>query len=137
MLSPPPFSTYGFQKPAAEYFAKGAWEQHKSPYTNARPFNSYWNRRRKSSQGDVEIKSGNVKLAMSRVVPDIIQKIIKGQNPLHILGDGQQIRHYTYGGDLAEGIRLCIEHPNALNNDFNLSAATATSVIELAEIIWR
>ena len=73
---------------------------------------------------------------MSHVVPDIIQKIIKGQDPLHILGDGQQIRHYTYGGDLAEGIRLCIEHPSALNDDFNLSTATATSVIELAEIIW-
>ena len=25
LLSPPPFSTYGFQKLAAEYFAKGAW----------------------------------------------------------------------------------------------------------------
>src|SRR3954470_16162883 len=25
--SPPPISTYGFQKLAAEYFAKGAWEQ--------------------------------------------------------------------------------------------------------------
>ena len=73
---------------------------------------------------------------MSHVVPDLIQKIIKGQDPLHILGDGQQIRHYTYGGDLAEGIRLCIEHPSALNDDFNLSTATATSVIELAEIIW-
>jgi len=136
LLSPPPFSTYGFQKLAAEYFAKGAWEQYKLPYTIARPFNCIGIGEGRAL-GDVEIKSGNVKLAMSHVVPDIIQKIIKGQNPLHILGDGQQIRHYTYGGDLAEGIRLCIEHPKALNNDFNLSTATATSVIELAEIIWN
>ena len=38
---------------------------------------------------------------MSHVVPDLVQKILKGQDPLHILGDGNQIRHYTYGGDLA------------------------------------
>ncbi len=37
--SPPPVSTYGFQKLASEYFAKGAWEQFKLPYTIVRPFN--------------------------------------------------------------------------------------------------
>ena len=36
-------------------------------------------------------------------------KILKGQDPLHILGDGHQVRHYTYGGDLAHGIRLAME----------------------------
>ena len=29
---------------------------------------------------------GNVKLAMSHVVPDLVQKVLKGQDPLHILG---------------------------------------------------
>ena len=58
---------------------------------------------------------------MSHVVPDLVQKILKGQDPLHILGDGDQVRHYTYGGDLARGIRLAIESPAALNEDFNLS----------------
>ena len=37
--SPPPLSTYGFQKLATEYFAKAAWEQYKLPYTIVRPFN--------------------------------------------------------------------------------------------------
>ena len=36
---PPPFSTYGFQKLATEYFAKGAYEQYKLPFTIVRPFN--------------------------------------------------------------------------------------------------
>jgi nucleoside-diphosphate-sugar epimerase len=56
---------------------------------------------------------------------------------LHILGKGDQVRHYTYGGDLARGIRLCIEHPLALNQDFNISTPTATTVLELAQTIWR
>ena len=60
---------------------------------------------------------------MSHVVPDLVQKIVKGQDPLHILGDGNQIRHYTYGGDLAQGIVDCMEHPAALNEDFNISTA--------------
>ena len=32
--------------------------------------------------------SGNVKLALSHVVPDLVLKVLKGQDPLHILGDG-------------------------------------------------
>ena len=81
--------------------------------------------------------SGNVKLAMSHVVPDLVQKVLKGQDPLHILGDGRQVRHYTYGGDLARGIRLAIESPAAPNEDFNLSTDRSTTVLELAELIWH
>lgn len=133
---PPPLSTYGFQKLACEYFARGAHEQYKLPYTIIRPFNCVGTGE-KRALCDTEILSGNVKLAMSHVVPDLVQKILKGQDPLHILGDGTQIRHYTYGGDLAAGIRLCIESPAAVNEDFNLSTPVSTTVIELAEVIWN
>jgi nucleoside-diphosphate-sugar epimerase len=133
---PPPLSTYGFQKLACEYFAKGAWEQYRLPYTIVRPFNCVGTGE-KSAMTDRKILSGNIKLAMSHVVPDLVQKILKGQSPLHILGNGSQIRHYTYGGDLARGIRICIESEAALNEDFNLSTAEGTTVLELAEIIWR
>jgi UDP-glucose 4-epimerase len=83
------------------------------------------------------VLSGNIKLAMSHVVPDLVQKVLKGQDPLHILGSGNQVRHYTYGGDLARGIRVCIENPKAMNEDFNLSTAVPTTVLELAEVIWK
>ena len=132
---PPPRSTYGFQKLACEYFAQGAWEQYQLPYTIIRPFNCVGTGE-KRALCDNEISSGNIKLAMSHVVPDLVQKIVKGQDPLHILGSGNQIRHYTYGGDLARGIRLCIENDAAVNEDFNLSTPVSTSVLELAEKIW-
>lgn len=86
--------------------------------------------------GEVEVFSDNVTLAMSHVGPDLIQKIEKGQDPLHILGDGTQVRHYTYGGDLAKGIVLAMAHPAAINEDFNLSTSQLTTVLELAETIW-
>ena len=132
---PPPMSTYGFQKLACEYFTKGAWEQYHLPYTILRPFNCI-GIGEKRALCDKEILSGNIKLAMSHVVPDLVQKISKGQNPLHILGSGKQIRHYTYGGDLAEGIRMCVESENAINQDFNLSTDVSTTVLELAKLIW-
>ena len=135
LTSPPPISTYGFQKLASEYFAKGALEQYGLPYTIVRPFNCVGIGERRALR-DTDIMSGNVKLALSHVVPDLVLKVMKGQDPLHILGDGSQVRHYTYGGDLARGIRLALESPDALNNDFNLSTARSTTVLELAECIW-
>jgi nucleoside-diphosphate-sugar epimerase len=132
----PPLSSYGFQKLAVEYFARAAWDQYQLPYTLVRPFNCVGIGEGRAV-GDVDVLSGNVKLAMSHVVPDLVQKVVKGQDPLHILGDGSQVRHYTYGGDLAQGIVTAMEHPAAANEDFNLSTATSTTVLELAEIIWR
>ena len=133
---PPPLSTYGFQKLACEYFAQGAWEQYRLPYTVIRPFNCV-GVGEKRALCDKIISSGNVRMAMSHVIPDLIQKILKGQDPLHILGAGNQIRHYTYGGDLARGIRLCIESDKAVNEDFNLSTPVSTMVLEVAEQIWN
>ena len=132
----PPLSSYGFQKLAVEYYAKAAWDQYKLPYTIVRPFNCVGVGESRAL-GDEEILSGNVKLAMSHVVPDLVQKIVKGQDPLHILGSGEQIRHYTYGGDLARGIVTAMEHEDATNEDFNLSTAESTSVMQLAEAIWK
>jgi len=147
---PPPSSTYGFQKLACKYYAKGAWEQYQLPFTIIQPFNCVGIGEHRSLRGcgagaanleviDKEkgVVSGNIKLAMSHVEPDLIQKLLKGQDPLHILGDGKQVRHYTYGGDLARGIRMCIESPSAINNDFNISTETSTTVLELAELVWK
>lgn len=136
LKSPPPQSTYGFQKLACEYFAKGAFEQYGLPYTIIRPFNCIGTGEQRALC-DKEVLSGNVKLAMSHVVPDLVQKVLKGQDPLHILGKGNQIRHYTYGGDLARGIRLAVESKKTLNQDLNLSTNVSTTVLELAELIWN
>ena len=132
---PPPLSSYGFQKLAVEYFARAAHLQYGLPYTICRPFNCVGIGEGRALT-DVDVKSGNISLAMSHVVPDLVQKLVKGQRPLHILGDGNQIRHYTYGGDLARGIIMAMESPAAINDDFNLSTATSTTVLQLAELIW-
>jgi nucleoside-diphosphate-sugar epimerase len=108
---PPPRSSYGFQKLAVEYYARAAWEQHRLPYTIERPFNC------------VGVGEGRA--------------LGEAEDPLHILGSGEQVRHYTYGGDLARGIALAMEHEAARNEDFNLSTAESTTVLDLAALIWR
>lgn len=133
---PPPSSTYGFQKLSCEFFAKGAYEQYGLPYTIVRPFNCI-GIGEEESIAEHEVTSGNIKLNLSHVVPDLILKCLKGQDPLRIFGSGNQIRHYTNGLDIARGIRICLEHPNALNNDFNISNPHSTTVLELAEMIWK
>jgi nucleoside-diphosphate-sugar epimerase len=135
-MVPPPRSSYGFQKLAVEYFARAAWDQYQLPFTIVRPFNCVGIGESRALR-DAEVSSGEIKLAMSHVVPDLVQKVLKGQDPLRILGSGRQVRHYTYGGDLARGIVTAMAHPLALGEDFNLSTAASTTVAELAELIWR
>ena len=133
--SPPPRSTYGLQKLSTEYYARAARDQHHLPYTLIRPFNCVGigegrplSRRR--------CGSANVELATRHVVPELVRKALSGQDPMHILGDGRQIRHYIAGVDLAKGIRLCMELPQAVDEDFNLASAEATTVWDLARLIW-
>jgi UDP-glucose 4-epimerase len=136
LTSPPPQSTYGFQKLACEYFARGAWEQYQLPYTIVRPFNCVGIGEGRALNAPA-ILSGNVKLAMSHVLPDLVMKVLSGQDPLRLLGSGNQVRHYTYGGDVARGIRMALESERGLNEDFNISTAKSTTVLELAELVWR
>jgi nucleoside-diphosphate-sugar epimerase len=133
---PPPASTYGFQKLAVEYFTQGAREQYGLPYTIVRPFNCVGIGERRAV-ADASLERGNLKIATSHVLPDLVIKVLRGDDPLHIFGDGAQVRHYTYGGDLARGIRLAMESDRAINDDFNLSTDDSTTVRELAEIVWN
>lgn len=132
---PPPLSVYGFQKLAAEFWAKAYWEQDKLPYTIVRPFNAV-GLGEEDAVGDEEVLSGNVKLMMSHVLPDLINKCLKGQDPLHILGTGEQVRCYTHGHDIARGIVMAMQSEAGENEAFNISSSRATTVLELAKMVW-
>ena len=133
---PPPFSTYGFQKLASEYFAKGAWEQYGLPYTIIRPFNCVGVGEDKALS-ESKITSGNIELMLSHVIPDLINKIKLGQNPLHIFGSGYQTRCFTNGADIARGIRLSLQSEKTINKAYNISTTEAITIIGLAERLWE
>jgi UDP-glucose 4-epimerase len=135
MSSPPPVSTFGFQKLAAEYFAQGAWEQYRLPSTILRLSNVVGvGERRLPGPG---IGNGELKLALNNAVPELARRILLGEDPVHVVGRGDQIRPYTFAGDAARGIRVAMESDRARGEVFNISSPEGTTVVELAERIWR
>jgi len=134
--SPPPRTTYGLQKLASEYLVRAAAAQHGLPVVIARPFNCVGAGER-AAPGDPAGRSGQLTMTFSHVIPDLVRKVALGQDPLRLLGDGRQVRHFTHARDLALGLRCCAEHPAALGEDFNLASPHGHSVLEVAEGIWR
>ena len=130
---PPPPSLYGLQKLACEYFARAAWQQYRLPYTIIRPCGCVGPG---TSASNLELLPGNHKLAMSHVVPEVVHKVLQGQDPLHLLGDGEQLRSFTHGQDIARGIVACMLAPAATNQELNIAAAKAASVLDVARLAW-
>jgi len=123
---PPPVTAYGFSKLSGEYYCRAFREQHGLRYAIIRPFNAYG-----PDEGAGE------EIGAAHVIPDLIDKVLGGQDPLEILGDGSQTRCFTHVRDIARGIALALERPEAEDEDFNLSAARETRILDLARMIWE
>ncbi len=121
---PPPLTGYGFSKLIAEYIARTYHDEYSVPYVIVRPFNAY---------GPGENTGDWVGYA--HIIPDLVDKVLSGQYPLEILGNGNQIRSYTYVDDVANGIIFAAEHGE--NDDFNIGTGAETNVTELAEMVWN
>jgi len=122
---PPPVSSYGFSKLIGEQYCQSFWDEHKLPFSICRPFNAY---------GINEFPGDEVGYA--HVIPDLIKKILLGQYPLELLGDGSQVRCFTHVSDLADGIIAVMENEKAVNEDFNIADPTPISMIDLARVLW-
>jgi nucleoside-diphosphate-sugar epimerase len=73
----------------------------------------------------------------AHVIPDVAKKILEGQDPVELLGDGQQTRCFTHVSDIARGAVMALESPKAVNEDFNISSPEEMKMIDLAEMIWH
>lgn len=125
--SPPPITHYGFSKLIGEYYCTAFKEQYGMKYTIFRPFNAY---------GPGEVPENEVGIA--HVIPDLIKKVYYDkQYPLELLGDGSQVRAYTYVEDLADAIGSLAFDARTDNNDYNVANPRAYTVMELAEKIWK
>jgi len=123
---PPPVTSYGFSKLTGEWYCKAFWDQYKLPYSICRPFNAY---------GINEFPEREPGFA--HVIPDLIRKILSGQYPLELLGDGEQTRCFTHVSDIAMGVISVALHPKGKNQDFNIGTDREIKMIELASKIWN
>ncbi|HWE31929.1 MAG TPA: NAD(P)-dependent oxidoreductase [Solirubrobacteraceae bacterium] len=124
---PAPHSAYGFSKLAGEVYARAAHDEHGLRYTICRPFNAY---------GPGELPDPD-EPGIAHAVPDLIQKVLSGQQPLQIFGTGQQTRTLTHVDDIADGIVTAMASPTGENEDFNISASEECTVAEIARLIWE
>lgn len=125
--NPPPITHYGFAKLAGEYFCTAYHNQYGLKYAIFRPFNAY---------GPGEMPEGEVGLA--HVIPDLIKKMfIDRQYPVEILGDGEQVRAYTYVTDLAEAIANFGLDGRSDSESFNIANPKTYTVKEVAQKIWE
>lgn len=122
---PVPKTSYGLSKLVGEWYCKAFWQEYRLPYTICRPFNAY---------GINEYPTEEVGYA--HVIPDLIKKIIDGQYPLEILGNGKQTRCFTHVSDIADGIITAALSDKAENEDFNISYPYEISIIDLAKKLW-
>ena len=122
---PPPVSAYGFSKLSGEWYCHAFADQYGLPFSICRPFNAY---------GVNEYPSEDVGYA--HVIPDLTKKVLAGQHPLELLGDGQQTRSFTHVRDIARGIIMTLESERAVNQDFNISNAEEMTILELARRIF-
>lgn len=123
---PPPVTAYGFSKLTGEWYCRAFWDQYKLPYSICRPFNAY---------GINEYPQKEPGYA--HVIPDIVRKILSGQYPLELLGDGKQTRCFTHVSDVADGVITVALSPQAKNEDFNIGSDKEIKMLDLAKKIWK
>lgn len=112
-----PIGIYGSLKYAGEIIVKSYKQVFDLPYTIIRPSALYGER------------------CVSRRVGQIfIENAIQGKN-IEINGDGNEKLDFTYIEDLVNGIVLCCENKNALNETFNITFGNARKINELAEVL--
>lgn len=123
---PPPVSSYGFSKLVGEWYCRAFKDEFGLNYTIIRPFNAY----------GINEAPGE-EIGYAHVIPDLIKKILSGQYPLELLGDGNQTRCFTHVSDIARGIILAIESEKAINQDFNIGSEEEVRMIDLAKLLWE
>lgn len=68
------------------------------------------------------------------VVPSLLMRIHRGENPVVIWGDGTAVRDFVYSRDVAEGMLLALHH-GTRGTYVNLGAGTGITIRELVETL--
>lgn len=72
--------------------------------------------------------------ATGQVIPALIRRVLDGECPVRIWGDGSVIRDFIFVQDVVDGLVLAMEHAPPCF-PINLGSGVATTIRQLAEII--
>jgi nucleoside-diphosphate-sugar epimerase len=112
--------TYAVSKLAGEHMTHAYHDEHGLPAVTVHPFNVF---------GPGQIGGGAIRAFIEAAIAD---------RDLTIHGDGSQIRAWTYVTDMVAGVLLCLEHPAAIGQTFNIgNPRAAVTIFDLAQRIKR
>jgi len=121
-----PYTDYGLSKLVGERLCRAHGEQYGLDYTIWRPFNII-----------TPFEEAEGEQGIAHVFADFMQRLlVEKKNPMPILGDGEQIRCFTWIDDVASAIANHIDDPRTSRESFNLGNPTPTKMRELAEKIF-
>jgi GDP-L-fucose synthase len=112
---------YGWAKRMEEYLAAAYREEFGLDACVARPVNAYGPR-------------DNFDPQTSHVIPSLIRRVLGGENPLRVWGDGTATRSFLYVDDFVRGLMLVAERvrrPEAIN----IATDEEISVGDLARLV--
>lgn len=122
-----PRTDYGLSKFVGERLSQAFAQQFGLPYTIWRPFNIIG--LHESARGQDP--------GVSHVFADFVQRIVvERANPITILGDGAQVRCFTWIGDVADAIARYSFADATENEDFNLGNPQPITMLQLAQRIY-
>ncbi len=112
--------TYAVSKLAGEHMAHAYHDELSVPAVTVRPFNVF---------GPGQIGGGAIRAFIEAAL---------GGHDLTVRGDGSQIRAWCYVDDMVEAVLVCLEHPNAVGQSFNIgNPRSAVTIFDLAQRIKR
>lgn len=121
-----PSTDYGLSKLVGERITRAFHRQYGIGYTIWRPFNII-----------TPHEVGENDLGLSHVFADYIKNIVKEQRTeIPIIGDGEQIRCFTWIGDVAGGIADFSFDERAADQTFNLGNPEPITMKQLASLIY-
>ncbi|MBN2104209.1 NAD-dependent epimerase/dehydratase family protein [bacterium] len=116
-----PLNPYAASKLSGENYCFAFYESYRLPVTILRYSNVYG-----VNQSPLNPYCG--------VVSKFFESVMK-EEPMHIHGDGEQTRDFTYVDDVVEATLLAALNPRTEGEVFNVGTGKETSVVDLAERI--
>jgi UDP-glucose 4-epimerase len=125
-MFPVPHTDYGLSKFIGERLCDAFWQQYHLPYLIWRPFNII-----------TPHEPGEDDPGISHVFADFLQMIVKDKlKELPLIGNGEQIRCFTWIDEVAEVIATCsVNDIRTLNQTFNIGNPEPVTMKQLANII--
>jgi GDP-L-fucose synthase len=141
-------STVGVYPPAEVFHEDDMWKGNPSP----NDWFAGWAKRMAELQADAYAVEYDWKCSIVRpanvygpydwfdsstamVLPSLIARVVNGENPLTVWGDGSAIRDFVHAKDVARGMMMAVEQ--GITKPLNIASGKPVTIKEVAEIVAR